>query len=235
MFNMLNFAQDPDQKVKNALQRDKILEIYQYYILSVQSYREIKYSIYINIIFRVYQVIEKYSIEPNTEIKAGRFPKTKYNYVSVLFRNKGSIAEKDVTIAISPTKDKNYINPKIENQLVIPKNIIKKLDCYNNKKYELTNLQLNIRDYTFISQFSVQNLWSDQGDIILGSLWMATLGSFILNTKKFLTFSYKKKKKKLLQDVTVKPNSLIPEDILDISKVIFQNSKKSTTKYAKRN
>lgn len=233
MFNMLNFAQDPDQKVKNALQRDKILEIYQYYILSVQSYREIKYSIYINIIFRVYQVIEKYSIEPNTEIKAGRFPKTKYNYVSVLFRNKGSIAEKDVTIAISPTKDKNYINPKIENQLVIPKNIIKKLDCYNNKKYELTNLQLNIRDYTFISQFSVQNLWSDQGDIILGSPQMGTLSSFILNTKKkFLTFSYKKKKI-TLQDVTVQPNLVTLQDIQDISKAIFQEDKKSITKYAK--
>ena len=40
-----------------------------------------------------------------------------------------------------------------------------------------------------------------------------------------MTFSYKKKKI-TLQDVTVKPNSVTPEDIQDISKVIFQEGKK---------
>ena len=55
---------------------------------------------------------------------------------------------------------------------------------------------------------------------------MKTLGSFILNTKKkFLTFSYKKKKI-TLQDVTLKPNSVTPEDISDISKVISHEGKK---------
>ena len=102
-----------------------------------------------------------------SEVKEGRFPETKYNYALVLFRIKGSIAGKDVTIAISPAENKNYIKPKIANQLVFSKsNIIEKRDCYDNKIYDITNLQLNIRDYTFISRFSVQTLWSDQGDII---------------------------------------------------------------------
>ena len=56
---------------------------------------------------------------------------------------------------------------------------------------------------------------------------MESLGSFILNTKKnFLTFSYKKKSI-MLQDVTVKPNSLTPEDILDITTVVLPESKKA--------
>jgi len=56
---------------------------------------------------------------------------------------------------------------------------------------------------------------------------METLGSFILNMKmKFLMFSYKKKKI-TFQDVTLKPNSVTPDDIQDISKVI-------STKYARR-
>jgi hypothetical protein len=69
------------------------------------------------------------------------------------------------------------------------------------KQYETTYLQLNIGDYTFVSQFTVVSLWSNEVDILLGSPWMETLGSFILNTKnKFLTFSYKKKKI-TLQDI----------------------------------
>ena len=51
---------------------------------------------------------------------------------------------------------------------------------------------------------------------------MESLGSFVLYTKKkFLTFSYKKKKI-TLQDVNLKPNSVTPEDIQEISKVIYQ-------------
>ena len=105
-------------------------------------------------------------------------------------------------------------------------NIIEKLDSLGNKIYDITNLQLNIEEYTFISQLLVQTLWSNQGDIILGSTWMETVGSVILNTKNFLlTFSYRKKKI-TLQDVTLKRNSVMPVDISDISKVISQEGKK---------
>ena len=95
------------------------------------------------------------------------------------------------------------------------------------QKNDIKGLQLNIGDYTFISQFTVKTLLFDNGDIELGSPWMETLGSVILNTKKkFLTFSYKKKKI-TLQNVNLKPNSVTPEDIQEISKVIIQESKKA--------
>ena len=144
-----------------------------------------------------------------------------------LLKVKGSIAGKDVTIAISPAEEKNYINPKIANQLVIPEsNIIEKLEFFDKKKYDITNLQLNIGDYTFISQFTMKTLVLDNSDIVLGSPWMETLGSVILNTKKkFLTFTYKKKKI-TLQDVNLKPNSVTPEDVQEISQVISQEGKK---------
>jgi hypothetical protein len=81
-----------------------------------------------------------------------------------------------------------------------------------------------------ISQFFVGSLWSDEGDILLDSPWMETLGSLILNTKnKFLTFSYKKKKI-TLQDTTSKLDSITPEDFKDISKVILQKSMQNMQK-----
>jgi len=103
--------------------------------------------------------------------------------------------ENALLLLFIPSKIKT-INQRIANQLVIPKsNISEKVDCFDKKHYNITNLQLNIEDYTFTSQFSIQTLWNDQGDIIMGSPSMETLGSFILNMKnKFLTFSYKKKK-----------------------------------------
>ena len=106
-------------------------------------------------------------------------------------------------------------------------NIIEKLYFSGTKQCEITDLQLNIGDYTFILKFFVQSLLINDSDIVLGSPWIETLGSFILNMKKkFLTLSHKKKKI-MLQDVTLKPNSVTPEDIQEISKVILQESKKA--------
>ena len=66
------------------------------------------------------------------------------------------------------------------------------------EKYELKNLQLSIDDYKVLTQFSIVSVISleqDKVDIILGSAWLDTLGTFMFNTKeKFLTFPYKKKK-----------------------------------------
>jgi len=65
-----------------------------------------------------------------TKLKGGRFSETSIGYAKILFKIKGTIAGKDVTIAISPTEDKNYITPKITNQLVVPEsNIIGKFVC----------------------------------------------------------------------------------------------------------
>jgi hypothetical protein len=52
---------------------------------------------------------------------------------------------------------------------------------------------------------------------------METLRNFILNMKKFFTFSYKKKKTKL-HDVTLESDSVTSEDLKDISKVILQDN-----------
>ena len=163
------------------------------------------------------------------ETNKERFPKTFIKCVSTLFKIKGSLVGRDNIISISPTEDSNYISTKCANQLVIPKSTIveNKIVGTSNKQYDINNLQLSIGDYTFTLQFTVKTLSFDDSDIVLGSPWMETLGSFILNMRNnFLTFYYKKKKI-MLQDVTLKPNSVMPEDTQEISKVILQESKKA--------
>jgi hypothetical protein len=105
----------------------------------------------------------------------------------------------------------------------------------DEKQYDISNLQLSIGDYTFVSQFTVKYLFCDDSHIILGSSWMEALGFFILNTKKkFLAFSYKKKKK-TLHDSSLESYLVTSKDFKDISKVILQENKKINAKYAKKN
>jgi hypothetical protein len=157
-------------------------------------------------------------MESNIEEKR-RFPKTFSKTIYALFRIKGTLAGKDIIISIAPTQDNNYVSTECANQLVIPEsNIIETIDSMGEKQYDISNLQLSIGDYTFVSQFTVKSLFHDDSDIILGSSWMEALGSFILNTKKkFLTFSYKKKKI-TLQDSTLESDPVTSEDFKDISK-----------------
>ena len=157
-----------------------------------------------------------------------RFPKTFSKCVDTLFKIKGSLAGRDIIISISPIEGSNYVSPKCANQLVIPESNIIETNFVDtiDKQYDINNLQPSIGDYTFISQFIMNSLFFNDSDIVLGSPWMETLGSFILNAKnKFLTFSYKKKKI-TLQDVNLKPNSMTPEEIQEISKLIFEEGKK---------
>ena len=125
-----------------------------------------------------------------------RFPKTFSKTIYALFRIKGTLAGKDIIISIGPIQDNNYVSTECANQLVIPKsNIIETIDSMGEKQYDINNLQLSIGNYSFVSQFTVKSLFCDDSDIVLGSSWMEALRSFILNTKKkFLTFSYKKKR-----------------------------------------
>ena len=75
----------------------------------------------------------------------------------------------------------------------------------------------------FTSQLNVATIYLNEVDIILGSPWMETLGTFILNTKKkFLTFSYKKKNI-TLQNSTWKSDSVTSEDLKNISKIITED------------
>ena len=95
----------------------------------------------------------------------------------------------------------------------------------SNDKYELKNLQLFVdycKDLTQFNIVSVVSLEQDKVDIILGSPWLDTLGTFMFNTRKmFLTFACKKKNA-TFQDVTLKSSSGVvsSEDFKDISKVL---------------
>jgi hypothetical protein len=90
----------------------------------------------------------------------------------------------------------SHINVDLANQLmVLEPNIIENDTCLFDGKYEIKNPQLSIDEYKLIGQFNVVSMYQGSVDIILGSTWVDTLGTFIFNTRrKFLTFSYKKKK-----------------------------------------
>jgi hypothetical protein len=137
-----------------------------------------------------------------------------------LLKVNGIIQGKNINIGIFLTARKNHINVDLTNQLmVLEPNIIENDMCLSDEKYDIKNLQLSMGDYKFIAQFNVVSIYEDNVDIILGSTWVDTLGTFIFNTRrKFLIFSYKKKKI-TLQDVTMKSISEAPssEDLKDIS------------------
>jgi hypothetical protein len=117
-------------------------------------------------------------------------------YVDPLLEVNGFIQGKNNNVAICSNARKNHINVDLANQLmVLESNIIENDMCLSDERYEIKNLQLSSGDYKFIGQFNVVSMYQDVVDIILGSTWVDTLGTFIFNTRiKFFTFSYKKKK-----------------------------------------
>ena len=128
--------------------------------------------------------------------KQGRFPRTYKKYADLLLEVNGILQGKNINVAICPNVKKNHINVDLANQLMVLKpNIIENDTCLSDEKYEIKKLQLSIGDYKFIGQFNVVSKYQDNVDIILGSTWVDILGTFVFNTRrKFLTFSYKKKK-----------------------------------------
>ena len=65
--------------------------------------------------------------------KKQNFPITLQKNVSILFRIKGTLVGKDITISIAPTKSNNYISTEFVNHLVIPEsNIGKELDFWGH-------------------------------------------------------------------------------------------------------
>jgi hypothetical protein len=170
-------------------------------------------------------------------MEGGRFPHTYKKYVDPLLKVNGIIQGKNINIAICPTARKNHINVDLANQLmVLEPNIIENDMCLSDEKYDIKNLQLSMGDYKFTAKFNVVSIYQDSVDIILGSTWVDTLGTFIFNTRrKFLTFSYKKKKF-TLQDATMKSISEAPssEDLKDISEVILPDNQKSIQKLQDR-
>jgi hypothetical protein len=74
----------------------------------------------------------------------------------MLLRVKGTLRGKDITISIATTKCNNYVSTKFTNQLVIPmSNITEKIGLWNKKQYDISNLQLNVGDYTFVSPMAI--------------------------------------------------------------------------------
>lgn len=100
-----------------------------------------------------------------------KFPKTFSKCVSTLFKIKESLAGRDFIISIIPTEESNYVNAKCADQLVIPESNIIETNFVDtsDKQYDISNLQLSIGDYTFISQFTVKTLFFNDSDIVLGS------------------------------------------------------------------
>ena len=151
------------------------------------------------------------------------FPITLQTNVSILFRIKGTLAGKDITISIALAENNNYISTEFANHLVISEsNIREELDFLDKKRTEISGLQLSVGDYMVTSKFIISSLWSFDGDIIFGLPWIKKLGTFILNAEnKFLTFSYKKKRI-TFQDIKMKSDVEAPtsEAFKDISKII---------------
>ena len=117
--------------------------------------------------------------------KQGIFSSNLKTYVSVLFKIKGTIRGKSITISIAPDEHNNYICDEFANGLAIPRtNISERLDFSNNKEYVISDLQWNIGDYTSVLKFIVKSLWSSNDDLVLGLPWLKTLRTFILNAEK---------------------------------------------------
>ena len=56
--------------------------------------------------------------------KKKNFPITLQKNVAILFRIKGTLARKDITISIAPNENNNYISIEFTNHLMIPKSNI---------------------------------------------------------------------------------------------------------------
>ena len=125
--------------------------------------------------------------------KKEKFPITLQRNVAILFRIKGKLAGKYITISIAPAESNNYISTEFTNHLVIREsNIRGNLDIWDRKQIEISGLELNVGYYMVTSKF------------VVGLPWIKTLGTFIINAKKkFMVFSYKKKRI-TFQDITMK-------------------------------
>ena len=67
--------------------------------------------------------------------KKQNFPITLQKNVAILFRIKGTLAGKDITISIAPAERNNYISTEFANHLVIPEsNIREELDFLDKNK-----------------------------------------------------------------------------------------------------
>jgi len=95
-----------------------------------------------------------------------------YNGISIIDHEiitlKGSIQGREVNVAISPSNDKNCININLANQLLIRElSIGVKKIIFDQNEYKISDLQVTICHYDYISQFHVVRT-DKNTDIILG-------------------------------------------------------------------
>ena len=92
----------------------------------------------------------------------------------MLFKIKGTIRGKDITISIAPIEHNyNYISVDFANEIaIVESNISKRLDLWNTKEYEISNLQLNTGDYISVLQFIVKSLSSSDGVISQADIFL---------------------------------------------------------------
>ena len=79
-------------------------------------------------------------------------------------------------------------------------------------------------------------MWSSDGDLVLGLVWLKTLETFILNVEKtFLTFPYKNKKI-TLSDINMNTESEVAssKEFKEISKMLSQGNEKSIHRISTR-
>lgn len=145
-----------------------------------------------------------------------------YNGLSVtkhrVITLKGSIQGREFNAAISPSNDKNYININLANQLLIPDlSISVKKNNFDQKEYKISDLQVTISHYAYISQFHVVRT-DKKTNIILGQHWFKDLGTFMLNIEKqVLMFPYKGKMV-TFRDITSESKSIKLYLGLDVSR-----------------
>ena len=145
-----------------------------------------------------------------------------------LLKFRGNIQEKEISIHICPDKKKNHISIDLSNQLIISKTSVIETKYLFGNKYDIKDLPLILKDYKLLLNFEVTTIYEKEVYMILGSTWLDTLGSLILNfEKKFLMFSYKKKKI-TLHDISVKSDSVSTSKDLDrISKMLLSDKQQS--------
>ena len=81
------------------------------------------------------------------------FPMTLQRNVAILFRIRGTLAWKDITISIALDESNNYISTEFANHLVIPEsNIGERLDFWDMKQFEINGLQLKVGEYMVTSK-----------------------------------------------------------------------------------
>ena len=143
--------------------------------------------------------------------KQGIFLQHLKKYAYPILKIDALIQEKSICTTIILKRKKICINVDLVNQLMLSKlDIIYNNTIIHDEKYALKNLQLYVDDYKVLNQFNiiyVVSLEKYKVDIILGSPWLDTLGTFMINTQKnLLAFLYKNKKTVFL-DVTLKSSS----------------------------